>query len=104
MTTAFEVPLTPAAQVFQIPLAGITYTMTLHWCKPVNNWVLDIADASNNNIVTGIPLITGADLLGPYKYLGIGGSLIVQSDYSPYSIPTLANLGQQSHLYFVTVP
>ena len=102
--TAFEIPLTPVAQVFQIVLASVTYTMTVHWSVPMGCWVLDIADANQNNIVTGIPMLTGTDLLAPYAYLGLGGSLIVLSDYSPYALPTISNLGAQSHLYFVTTP
>ncbi len=44
-------------------------------------YVLDIADANGKPIVQGIPFVTGADLLAQYAYLGIGGQLIVQTDY-----------------------
>jgi len=64
-------------------------------------WVLDIADVSSDPIVQGIPLVTGCDLLAQYAYLGIPGQLVVQTDGSPDTMPTYANLGTNSHLYYV---
>lgn len=98
----FEIPLTPAAQTFLITLAGVQYQMTLQWRDAVNNggWVLDIADATGNAIVSGIPLVTGVNLLAPYKYAGFGVELWVQTDAAD-AVPTYANLGSASHLYAV---
>ena len=97
----FEIPLQPAAQTFRVSLAGVTYTMTIVWRNDaLAGWVLDIADAQAVPIVQGIPLVTGADLLAQYAYLGIAGKLIVQSDGSNLA-PTYASLGATSHLYFV---
>lgn len=106
MTTAVEIPLSPQAQTLQVALGGITYTFTLVWCDPNQAWTLDIGDAQGNPIVRGIALITGADLLQQYAYLAIGGGgqLIVQTDTDPDAVPTFANLGVTSHLYWVTEP
>ncbi|MGO9474226.1 MAG: phage baseplate plug protein [Rhodomicrobium sp.] len=104
MTTAYEIPLQPNAQTFTIPLAGVTYDMTLHWCDSNQTWVLDIADANGDALVQGIPLVTGADLLAQYGYLGFGGALECQTDDDSYAVPTYGNLGQTSHLYFLTNP
>ena len=98
----FEIPLTPAAQTFLIALAGVQYQMTLQWRDAVNNggWVLDIADASGNPLVGGIPLVTGVNLLAQYEYLEIEAELWVQTDAADV-VPTYTNLGIQSHLYAV---
>lgn len=99
----FEVPLTPKPQRFFIALAGVNYQLTVQWrAADEAGWTLDIADAQSVPIVEGIPLVTGADLLGQYGYLGFGGQLRVQTDTDPDAVPTFTNLGGASHLYFVT--
>ena len=99
----FEVPLSPQPQRFSIALANVSYRMTVRWIDDVDGgWVLDIADSSDAPIVSGIPLITGADLLAQYGYLGFGGELGVQTDTDLDAVPTYTNLGVTSHLYFLT--
>lgn len=99
----YEIPLTPEPQQFAIPLAGANYTITLEYHNdPELGWTLDLADASGTNMLTGVPLVTGADLLAQYQYLGIGGSLYVYTDSDPLAVPTPDNLGIDAHLYFAT--
>ena len=95
------VPLIPDFQKFTITLVGVTYQFTVRWCVPSDCWVLDIADLNAQPIISGIPLVTGCDLLGQYGYLNLGGQLIVQTDSDLDAVPTLANLGSQGNLYFV---
>lgn len=101
--TAYEIPLAPQAQTFSILLNGANYALTLMWrsVDALGGWVLDIADAYNNPLVQGIPLVTGCDLLGQYQYLGFGGGLWVLTDGDSTAIPTYSNIGSLSHLYFV---
>lgn len=99
----YEVPLTPQAQRFTISLGGVAYLLTLVWRDAgEGGWILDIADQVGAPIVSGIPLVTGADLLAQYAYLGFKGALVVQTDHDTDAAPTFANLGELSHLYFVT--
>lgn len=100
--TPYKVPLTAKAQSFNISLAGVSYNLTLYWNRASNSWVIDIADVDNNMLCSAIPLVTGINLLGQLKYLGIGGRLMVQTDYNATAIPTLTNLGADSNLYFIT--
>lgn len=102
--TTFKIPLKATSQTFQIRLAGVIYQMSLNWRDaPIGGgWFLDIADASGNRILNGVPLVTGANLLAQYAYLGIGGELWVQTDSDAGAVPTFDNLGSTSHLYFVT--
>lgn len=102
MTIYYEIPLSSTPQTFRIPLAGVTYQMTVRWNWINTSWVLDIADSSGNPIVSGIPLVTGADLLEQFGYLGLGGSLYVQTDNDPNAVPTYQNLGTTGHVYFST--
>jgi hypothetical protein len=103
MSTPYLIPLQPANQRFTITLAGVRYQMTVRWNDMNQAWTLDLADANANAIISGIPLVTGRDLLAPFGYLGIGGKLIVQTTNDAGAVPTLANLGSTGNLYFLPV-
>lgn len=102
MTTAYEVPLSSKAQEFVISLNGTSYKLTFTWNRALSNWVMNMAKEDGTPVLCGVPMVTGTDLLAQYQYLGIGGALVVQTDYDPAATPTYENLGTDSHLYFVT--
>ncbi len=98
-----EIPLSPNPQTFRIQLAGVTYLVQVIWRDTSEGgWFLDLSTNDGAPIVQGISIVTGADLLEQYAYLGIGGSLVVQTDHDVDAAPTYENLGQASHLFFVT--
>lgn len=98
----YEVPLLAAqAQSFSVSLNQLDYNLRVLWNVAANCWVLDIANSDDTPLVSGIPLVTGVDLLSQYAYLGIGGSLFALTDVDTDAVPTYENLGQSSHLYFV---
>jgi hypothetical protein len=101
MSTRYEVPLTAEPQKFSIALAGVNYQMILKWNVSANCWILDIYTEAGISMLTGIPLITGTDLLAQYRYLNFGGSLICESAFDINAVPTFENLGSTSHVYFV---
>lgn len=98
-TSVYEVPLNGQPQTLQITLGNVAYQLTVQW-RNATGWVLDIATLDGTAILQGVPLVTGADLLGQYKYLGITGGLFVSTDADPNAPPTYSNLGTASHLYF----
>lgn len=100
-STPFLIPLQPTPQTLSISLAGKTYNLTVRWNNPNQTWVVDFRDSNDNDIVLGIPLVTGEDLLAPFGYLGIGGQLIVQTTNNVDAVPTFANLGSLGNLYFI---
>lgn len=102
--TFSEIPLGPSPRKLQITLASVSYQLVTRWCDPISTWVLNILDANGNDILDGIPLVTGLDLLDQFGYLLFGGELIAQTDNAKDSPPTLANLGSTGHLYFATTP
>lgn len=100
MTQTYEIPLSPTPQTFGITLNNVGYQLTVQWRNTdQGGWFLDIADAQNNPIVSGIAMVTGADLLAQYGYLGLGFTLRVQTDYDLSAPPTFTNLGVTAHLY-----
>ncbi|HGV5140215.1 TPA: hypothetical protein ACNHEP_002704 [Klebsiella pneumoniae] len=74
--------------------------MTVTWRAAF--WCLDIMDSSGADLIKGIPLITGTDLLAQYRYLELGFSLYVGCDNQSSENPIEADLGIYSHLYAVT--
>ncbi len=99
---AYRIPLSPEPQSLTVSLGGVEYRLTIRWLEAdEGGWLLDIATSEGVDLVAGIPLVTGCDLLEPYDYLGIGGGLAVWSDGSDLP-PTPDNLGQGVELYFLT--
>lgn len=95
-----EIPLTADNQQFSILLAGTTYRMSIIWRDLY--WVLDLLDEQSNTIISGIPLVTGADLLAQYAYLGLGFKLAIFCDDATQAYPTKTDLGTRSHLLVFT--
>ncbi|EPS4444471.1 phage baseplate plug family protein, partial [Escherichia coli] len=52
-------------------------------------------------LLSGVPLLTGVNLLRQYPQLGIDGALVVATDKGAPDEPTKTNLGTYSHLIFV---
>lgn len=101
MTSYFEIPLSPAPQNFTITLAGVQYQFAVTWNVCNASWMIDILDSSGTPILSGIPMVTGADLLEQFGYLGFGFQLVAQTDGNPDAVPIYSNLGQTSHLYAI---
>jgi len=102
--STFLLPVENVPQTFEISLANKNYLVTCKWNDSDQaGWVLDFVDGeTNESIVAGIPLITGADLLSGLEYLGFEGQLFVYTDGDETAVPTLQDLGIESNLYFVT--
>lgn len=104
MATTYEIPLSPRPQAFAMDISGITYRFRFLYLDVADGgWIMDIADSAGTPLACGIPLVTGADLLGQYAYLGINAVLRVVSDETPDAVPTYGALGTTSHL-LMTVP
>lgn len=99
----YEIPLTAIPQRFSITLSSVEYLLTLQYREAGGaGWVLDIADADGAALVSGIPLVTGTNLLEQYDHLGFGGRLWVQGGANPDDVPTFSDLGTASHVFWVT--
>lgn len=88
-----------------IPVDGKNLTLKLRvkFNDTANYWVMTIIDPKTGNILLdNIPLLTGqypaADLLGPYKYLGLGSATIVNAGNSQLDYPDSNTLGTDFQL------
>lgn len=80
----------------------MVYRMTYKWNAVSACWVVDIADSNDVPVLNGLSMITGADLLEQFAYMGFAGQLIAQTDHDADSVPTFKNLGVNGHLFFAT--
>jgi hypothetical protein len=99
----YIIPLTGDAETFTITLAGVEYQLTVRWNDAdQGGWMLDIAEPDGGAaVLLGLPLVTGADLLGQFKHLGIGGRLMVWAGDTDEA-PDQDTLGDVVKLYFIT--
>lgn len=99
--SVYEIKLTPDPQVIVVQFpSGTFYELRfLYQFTPDDCWTVDINDISGNPIVCGIPLVTGADLLAQYEYLGFGCSLYCTTDGDVTAVPKFYNLGDTAHLW-----
>lgn len=100
-SNAYVVPLTPSNQEFDISLSGVSYHFRVKWNSFSNAWILYIEDSKQNPILSGLPLVTGCDLLEQYGYLNIGGALIVQSTNDASLVPDYNSLGSTGNLFYI---
>lgn len=99
----FEVPLSGSMQSFSMPVGGVVYQFRFVYADVEEaGWLVDISDAEGVPLVCGIPLVTGADLMEQFVYLGIAARFYVLTDGDAAEVPTFENLGTRSHLYFET--
>lgn len=101
MATVAEIPLTPRPQTFSATFPnGNTYNFRLiYQFNDDDCWLMDIADVDGNTLVAGVPLVTGADLLAQYAYLGLGVKMWVTTDADLAEPPHWWNLGTSAHLW-----
>lgn len=102
MAEYFEIPTQPAPQRMTIQLSGVIYVIVMTWNEPLGHWVMDFLDERDVLLLAGVPVVSGCDLLGQYRHLGFGGSLIAQTDGNADAPPTFENLGVTGRLYYVT--
>jgi hypothetical protein len=109
--TYFEIPLSARAQRFTMDINGTSFTLHIRWNQYMNAWIMNIHDFADNPLpqhgLNGIPLLTGTDLMGQFRYLGIGGGipmivLTIGPGLPADQVPT-TNLGIDGHLFFETL-
>lgn len=88
-------------QNLTVTLGGTTYRLQLRWNPPSNVWVMNVHDSADNPLVNGVPLVTGADLLAQFAYLGFTGALIITKDDGDPTPPDWDNLGTLGHVFWL---
>jgi hypothetical protein len=95
-------PLSPKAQGMFVRLGATRYWLTWRFNGEAGCWMLGISDATKKPIIDNIPVVTGLDLLAPYRHLGIAGSILAQTAHDTDAVPTFGNLGAGGEVYYIT--
>lgn len=98
----YEIPLRPGPQELWVDLPNGAFRLRLIYAvAPEAGWLMDIADASMNWLVRGIPLVTGCDLLAQHRHLGIlDAPLYCVTEGDMTAPPRFSDIGTVSHLCF----
>lgn len=98
----YEIPLTPDPQTLTIQLGSVNYKLELQWGYSNNTWLMHLSTDTGIRLLSSIPLVAGTNLLEPYAYMNLGGSLYAQTEGELYVAPTYENLGTLGRVFFVT--
>ena len=101
----YQLPLTSNYPffTFTIVLSGTVFSLTFRYNIRMDRWFMDIADASGVLIVSGLPLLIQADIIGQYTKEGLpAGRFIVYdlTNESPAQQPTRYSWGSTHAVYY----
>jgi len=86
---------------FKITLSNVIYTLRFRFNTRSSRWILDIADASNNDILNGVPILIERDMAGQYVIPGLPVGLIFATDDTNQGTePTRFSFGQDHTLWY----
>lgn len=96
----FEIPLSTGAQKFSIRLGDNTLQIRLVWREAQGGgWFIDLFDNDGVELIAGIPLRCGRNLLEEHAHLGLG-SFTVSLDGENSRDPTYEEMGSKVQLYW----
>lgn len=84
-------------------LDGVQYVIAFDWIQRWRRWVLSLSTTGGAPIVSGLPVVTGVDLLGPFKHDTRipQGVLIVADESADNHDPTWGDFGPDgSHVLY----
>lgn len=89
---------------FKLSLSGVIFTLRFRFNPRMQRYVLDVADASNNDVLNGLVLLIQRDLTGQFVISGLPtGTLFVTDDTGKDSQPTRLSFGND-HTFFYADP
>lgn len=86
---------------FTITLSNVQYTLRLRYNNRSTRWILDIADAANNNIIVGMPILLGLNVNGQYVVAALPpGAFFATDDTGAGEQPSLQSFGLTHTLFY----
>ena len=97
----FEIPLSSGAQKFSIRLGENTLQIRLVWREAERvGWFIDLFDNDGLDLITGIQLRSGRNILEEHAHLGLG-ALTVSLDVDTSRDPPYDEMGSKVQLYWM---
>ncbi len=86
---------------FKITLDDVIYTLKIRYNTRMQRWILDIADGSNVDLVTGLPILLERNIAGQYVFSGLPESVFFcTDDTNQGSQPTRLSFGVTHTLWY----
>lgn len=87
---------------FRTALSGVVYTITLRYNPRMQRWIMDIADASNNPIQMGLPVLINRSVAGQYVTVGLppGATFATCDTAAPLTQPSRFSFGTTHTLFY----
>lgn len=104
MAYLLKIPLDESVPwyAFTISLDSATYTLEAYYNTRAERWRLNILDATETPLLTGLPLLIDRDLTAPYLHLSIPpGQFTVLDDTGAQAQPTLSSFLLDHSLYYL---
>jgi Domain of unknown function (DUF6983) len=87
---------------FRITLSGVIYTLTFKYNTRMSRWVMEIDDANDNQLLSGIVLLIERNLTGQYLYLAIPpGVFFCTDDTGQDTQPVQTSFGVDHTFWYV---
>jgi hypothetical protein len=104
MTTIYRIPFQPEKrQTFSVRLTrDVQVELKFEYLNLDVDpcWIMDISDRFRNQLVCGIPLLPGQNLLEQYEYLDLGVTMFILNTIDQDVVPTWKTMGVDANLYF----
>lgn len=99
MTTVYKIPLDSGNQKFSLTVGNTEYRVELIYRDiDEGGWDLTLKDSDGNDLIAGIPLVTGCNLLEQYQTV-IVGSLWVEVEGQDDAVPSYDDMGSSVLMY-----
>lgn len=85
----------------RVPLSGILTGLRFQFNTRMNRWIMDVTDAQDVDLLSGVPLLVNRDLIGFYVYSGaLPGRFLVTDDTNTGAQPTRNSFGTTHSLLY----
>ena len=84
---------------FIFDLEGLAYRFVKRWVEIAGGWTLDMFGQVNEVELTGMPLVTNSDILGPHAILEMGRMVLIDLN-NQNEDPDFDNFGTRFQLFY----
>lgn len=86
---------------FKVTLSGTLYTLRFRFNTRMNRWILDLADAQNNDILNSLPMLINRNMNGRFVTPDLPpGFLFCTDDTNQGTQPTRYSFGKDHSLFY----
>ncbi len=91
------------AQQFTIELDGNVYNFHFRYNYRMSLWIMDIHDEEDDALLTGIPLVTGVNLLHQYVAEELPTGHLIVVNETDDTAPDRYTMGKEAFIYYLEV-